>query len=167
MSSRWLYNVKLFIILFLCFTVFLLLFYPEYKGQGFQFKNNQNNGNLPVTRNKKFLEASEEWKRCFADRLKKCREEPKEMWYWVRRAVNQCRNQTSFSKIELTGVKNKDEMKYHVYSPSQEPSKRTEIRIKEKETTVIQTSSSSSSLSSLFVLNAAVVEKKRKSAKLR
>lgn len=41
------------------------------------------------------------------------------MWYWVKRVINQCRNETAFSKIELTGVKNKDEMKYHVYSPSQ------------------------------------------------
>ncbi|EGT35747.1 hypothetical protein CAEBREN_10017 [Caenorhabditis brenneri] len=122
MSSRWMNNLKLFIILFTCFTIFFLLFYPEYKN-GYQLGSyHERTAFLPITRNRKFLEAAEEWKKCFAEKLKKSRVEPKEMWYWVKRATNVCRNETSFSKIDLTGVKNKDEMKYHVYSPSQEPS---------------------------------------------
>ncbi|EFO86802.1 hypothetical protein CRE_04509 [Caenorhabditis remanei] len=120
MSTRWLYNLKLFIILFFCFTIFFLLFYPEYTGNG--HLGSYRTAFLSVTRNKRFLVAADEWRTCFSDKLKKSRQEPKEMWYWVKRATNQCRNQTSFSRIELTGVKNKDEMKYHVYSPSQEPS---------------------------------------------
>ncbi|CAD6188468.1 unnamed protein product [Caenorhabditis auriculariae] len=106
-------------VLFFFFVVFLLLVLTSvpfnFKRSSSKNEESRSFQEMPISRLPVFSDSFREWRECFSQKLKDCRKDPEKMWYWVRSATNQCQNKTSFSNIVLTGIKNKDEMKYHVY----------------------------------------------------
>ncbi|CAJ0607186.1 unnamed protein product [Cylicocyclus nassatus] len=73
---------------------------------------NKYKSDLPLEIN----EAYDEWHKCMSDILYPLLENPEKLWSTFRDSVGICRKQTVMKKLNLTGVKNKDEFKYHLYN---------------------------------------------------
>ncbi|CAJ0607562.1 unnamed protein product [Cylicocyclus nassatus] len=69
-------------------------------------------GDLPPEIN----EAYDEWHKCMSNILSPLLGDPEKLWSTFRDTIRNCREQTAMKKLNLTGVKNKDEFKYHLYN---------------------------------------------------
>ncbi|KAK6737045.1 hypothetical protein RB195_019627 [Necator americanus] len=68
----------------------------------------------------KVAEAYDIWHKCISDILLPVLDNPKQLWSSFRGAVNTCYSNTPMKKINLTGVRNKDEFKVHIFNITEE-----------------------------------------------
>ncbi|KHJ98322.1 hypothetical protein OESDEN_01694 [Oesophagostomum dentatum] len=64
----------------------------------------------------KVREAFDAWHNCVSDVLAPELNNPERLWSVFRDTINRCHAQTPMKKINLTGIKNKDETKYHIFN---------------------------------------------------
>ncbi|RCN41554.1 hypothetical protein ANCCAN_12494 [Ancylostoma caninum] len=64
----------------------------------------------------KVKEAYDSWHECISDALLPKLDDPEQLWSSFRGAVNTCYDRTPMKSVNLTGVKNKDEFKVHIFN---------------------------------------------------